>query len=94
MRSFLQPIVRRAFYLCLPIALMIFCLPQLAASQSAPAGTVIKSVAPSTYFNNSLGVVEALLSNEVAAQVAAVPNLEVLGRSELFLTWRNITSRS
>lgn len=86
MRSFFQPIVRRAFYLCLPIALMIFCLPQLAASQSAPAGTVIKSVAPSTYFNNSLGVVEALLSNEVAAQVAAVPNLEVLGRSELFLT--------
>ena len=86
MRSFLQPIVRRAFNLCLPIALMIFCLPQLAASQAAPAGTVIKSVAPSTYFNNSLGMVEALLSNEVAAQVAAVPNLEVLGRSELFLT--------
>ena len=68
------------------VALVISLLPHGAAAKQVPAGTFIRNVAQTTYFNEALGIIETVYSNAVDAKVAAVPALDVNGYSELMLT--------
>ena len=67
-------------------ALVISLLPQGTAAKQVPAGTFIRNVAQTIYFNEALGIIETVYSNAVDAKVAAVPALDVNGYSELMLT--------
>ncbi|WP_297778116.1 hypothetical protein [uncultured Roseovarius sp.] len=86
MRSFPKTAGLRAVTMIQATMLMLALLAQGAVAGPAPAGTLIRNVAQTTYFNPALGIVETVLSNPVEAMVLPVPAIEVSGYSDLVLS--------
>ena len=59
------------------VALVISLLPHGAAAKQVPAGTFIRNVAQTTYFNEALGIIETVYSNAVDAKVAPLVRVPV-----------------
>ncbi|WP_095590615.1 DUF11 domain-containing protein [Actibacterium ureilyticum] len=86
MRSFLHTVTQYAAKAIGTAAVALTLAPDFVASQPAPAGSTIRNIAETTYFNPRLGIVERVFSNPVEALVIAVPDLTIEGFSELVLT--------
>ncbi len=71
---------------CLAQILILTFVTTTAFAAPAPSGTKITNMAITTFFNETLGIMESVQSNRVEAIVAAVPALEVEGYSELWLS--------
>lgn len=86
MRGFLQTVSLFTGKFVQTVALVLCLAPGTAGASPAPAGTMIRNIAESTYFNPRLGIVETVRSNPVEARVAAVPDLVVQGFTDLLLS--------
>ncbi|PJE26249.1 hypothetical protein PSM7751_01392 [Pseudooceanicola marinus] len=86
MRGFLQTVSLCAGKTIRTAALISVLVPGTAAAAPAPAGTIIRNIAETTYFNPRLGIVETVRSNAVEALVTAVPDISVQGFTELDLS--------
>jgi len=86
MRGFLQTVSLCAGKVLRTAALISVLIAGSAAATPVPAGTMIRNIAETTYFNPRLGIVETVRSNPVEALVAAVPDLSVQGFTELLLS--------
>ncbi|OCX64678.1 hypothetical protein BFP70_10550 [Thioclava sp. SK-1] len=65
------------------IALGLCATPQTSLASPITAGTVIRNIAQTTYFNTALGLMETIQSNPVEARVAAVPAVDISGQTRL-----------
>ncbi|KMK67814.1 DUF11 domain-containing protein [Puniceibacterium sp. IMCC21224] len=81
MRSFL-----RMMGFCAVTAVPLSTIPDMALAAPTPAGTIIRNIAQTTYFNTALGLMETVSSNPVEARVTEVPALEVEGYTDLILS--------